>query len=113
MLRLALAAQENGVSYVHGHQGNVKKLFFDRDGNCTGAISVTGDIYQADIVILAAGAQTGLLTNVKNELTAKAMCIATIQLTPEEVERYSSLPMVDHFEQGKWLCSSALRTVHH
>ena len=101
MLRLALAAQSNGARYIHGHDGNVKELLFDQDGNCTGAVTAAGKIYQADIIILAAGAQTAALADVENELTAKAMCIATIQLTPKEVRRYNNLPMVDHFEQGE------------
>jgi sarcosine oxidase/L-pipecolate oxidase len=79
----------------------VKNLLFDQAGDCIGVASANGSTYHADVVILATGAQTGSLINAENELTAKAMCIATVQLTPEEAAKYRSLPMVDHFEQGK------------
>lgn len=78
-------------------------MLFDASGRCIGALSEDGHAYLADFVILAAGARIGELIDVNNEIIAKAMCIATIQLTPEDTERYKNLPMLDHFEQG--ICS--------
>lgn len=69
-----------------------------------GALSVHGHEHVADIVILASGANTGVLIDVKDKIAAQAMCVATIQLTPQEVVKYKDLPMVDHFEQGKYQC---------
>ncbi|KAH8820215.1 sarcosine oxidase [Xylogone sp. PMI_703] len=98
--RLALAAQANGVSYIHGNKGHVTKLLFDASGTCIGALSEDGSTHFADVVLLAAGAQTGALIDVEDEVEAKAMCVAAIQLTPEEVKMYKNIPMIDNFEQG-------------
>jgi sarcosine oxidase/L-pipecolate oxidase len=98
--RLALAAQANGVKYVHGAQGHVTQLLFNASGKCIGVLNKAGEVHLAEVVIVTTGAQIGELVNVEGEITAKAMCVATIQLTPEEVERYKSFPMVDNFEQG-------------
>lgn len=78
------------------------KLLFDATGSCIGALSEDGSAHLADVVILAAGARIGELIDVKNEIVAKAMGVATIQLTAEEAKRYQTIPMFDHFEQGKF-----------
>lgn len=101
LLRLALAAQANGVSYVHGISGQAIKLLYDDSDRCIGVLSGDGTAHLADVVLVAAGAQTGALIDVENELVARSMCVATIQLTPEEVKKYENLPMVTHFEEGK------------
>jgi sarcosine oxidase/L-pipecolate oxidase len=106
---LALIAQERGVRYIHGAQGHATKLHFNSSGGCIEALTADGSSHFADVVILAAGAQIGALIDVENEVTAKAMCVATIQLTPEEVQRYNKIPMVDHFEQGEWRCDCTSR----
>lgn len=100
--RLALASQTNGVTYIHGTRGHVTKLLFDASGSCIGALSEDGYAHLADVVLLAAGARIGELIDVKNEIFAKAMGVATIQLTAEETKRYQNIPMFDHFEQGKF-----------
>jgi hypothetical protein len=61
------------------------------------------------LLFLQPARKFGALIDVENEVTAKAMCVATIQLTPEEVQRYNKIPMVDHFEQGEWRCDRTSR----
>jgi hypothetical protein len=39
-------------------------------------LTADGSSHFADVVILAAGAQIGVLIDVENEVTAKAMCVA-------------------------------------
>ncbi|OAL05184.1 sarcosine oxidase [Phaeosphaeriaceae sp. SRC1lsM3a] len=100
LLRMATAAQASGVSYVSGDAGWVKKLLYDHKGTCIGALTHNGQSHLADIVILCTGASTAALIEAKDEIVARSHCVGVIQLTPEEVEKYKDLPIVDDFEQG-------------
>ena len=100
LLLLARSAQSRGVKYITGSQGHVIDLLFNREGACVAVKTADGIMHEAEEIILAAGAFTGTLIGVDGELVAKSMCIACIQLTPEEQKLYSNLPMLDHFEHG-------------
>ena len=99
--RMALAAQANGVNYLSGDAGYVKKLLYDDSGRCIGCLSADGHAHIAEVVILSTGANTAALIDAKDEIVARSHCVGVIQLAPEEVEKYSSLPIIDDFEQGE------------
>lgn len=98
--RMAEAAQRQGVKYVSGSSGHVKSLVLDATGRCIGAQSADGMKHLANHIVLAAGAAAGSILDLKGQLTAKGHTVGHIQLTSSEVEKYKSMPMVDHFEGG-------------
>ncbi|OAL28762.1 hypothetical protein AYO22_02627 [Fonsecaea multimorphosa] len=100
LLRLANAVQANGVEYVSGDRGWVQRLLYDDGGACIGALTKNGETHLADIVVLCTGANTAALIEAKDEIIARSHCVGIIQLTPQEAEKYRSLPIVDDFEQG-------------
>ncbi|TPX15852.1 uncharacterized protein E0L32_000186 [Thyridium curvatum] len=100
LLRMATAAQANGVEYVTGDRGWVQRLLFDDKGTCIGVLSKNGEAHFADAVVLCTGANTAALIDAKDEIVARSHCVGVIQLTQEEAEKYKNLPIVDDFEQG-------------
>ncbi|KAI7554521.1 hypothetical protein KC331_g489 [Hortaea werneckii] len=98
--RMADAAIAKGVKYLCGDTGYVKQLLFDYAGNCIGAKSADGSANLADHVILAAGAAAGHILDMEGQLVAKGHTVGHIQLSPEEVEKYRNVPIIDHFEGG-------------
>lgn len=105
LLRMATAAHASGVAYVSGDAGWVKKLLYNATGRCIGALTADGEAHLADLVIVCTGANTASLIDAKEEIIARSHCVGVIQLTPEEVEKYKGLPIVDDFEQG-WLSTT-------
>ncbi|KAJ5017499.1 L-pipecolate oxidase [Colletotrichum sp. SAR 10_99] len=100
LLRMANAAKAQGVKYISGEAGYVKKLLYDSDGTCKGAVAADGSIYTADIVLLATGANTATLVDAKKEVVAQTSVICVMKLEPHEVEKYKDIPIIDDFEQG-------------
>ncbi len=100
LLRMANAAKANGVKYVVGTEGHVKKLLYDSKGTCVGTVSENGAVYQADIVILSSGANVATLVEAKEEAEAQTSVICVMKLEPHEVEKYKDIPIIDDFEQG-------------
>ncbi|KAI2757398.1 hypothetical protein DTO012A8_9729 [Penicillium roqueforti] len=100
--RMAGAAQEKGVEYISGDtKGRVQELILDDiTGECKGVVTADGTRHEADVVILAAGAWTPSLLDVKDQLTAKGHSVAHIQLTPSETKHYASMPIMDNLELG-------------
>lgn len=99
---MATAARASGVNYVTGDAGWVKKLIYDDSGKCVGALGNNGQAHLADIVVLCTGANTAALIDAKDEIVARSHCVGVIQLTPDEVQKYKDLPIVDDFEQGMY-----------
>lgn len=108
---MALAAQANGVNYVSGESGYVKKLLYDESGKCIGCLSADGHAHLADVVILSTGANTAALIDAKDEIVARSHCVGVIQLTSEEVKKYANLPIIDDFEQGRYQSLLTLLTL--
>ncbi|KAI1342808.1 putative sarcosine oxidase [Xylariaceae sp. FL0016] len=98
--RQAEAAQKNGVRYVDGAAGHIRKLLFDQTGRCLGAVSADGKAYFADVVVVAAGAAAASLLDMKGQLVAKGHTVGHIQLSPAEVRTYAEMPIVSHREGG-------------
>lgn len=102
LLRMARAAETNGVKYVCGRSGTAVRLIYDdKNGTCTGVLTADGSTHTADIVILANGAQIPTLIEAKDEVEASGSAVAVIELTPAEAEKYKDIPIIDDFEQGQ------------
>lgn len=99
---MANAAKANGVTYISGGDGHVKKLIYDKNGTCVGVIAENGTVHQADIIVLASGANTATLVEAKEEVVAQTAIICVIKLEPDEVEKYKNIPIIDDFEQGMY-----------
>lgn len=97
---MANAARENGVKYITGDAGYVKKLVYESSGACSGVVAADGTVHTADIVVLSSGANTATLVAAKDEAYAASSAICVIQLEPHEIEKYKNIPIVDDFEQG-------------
>lgn len=102
LLRMANAAKANGVKYVTGDAGYVKRLLYDGGGGgaCSGAVAADGTVHAADLVVLSSGANTAALVDARDEAYAASSAICVIKLEPHEVDRYKNMPIVDDFEQG-------------
>ncbi|KAJ5542604.1 FAD dependent oxidoreductase [Penicillium sp. DV-2018c] len=100
--RMASAAQGMGAKYIFGQsKGRVRQLMLDDVfGECRGVVTADGTRHEAELVILAAGAWTPSLLDVKGQLTAKGHSVAHIQLTPSEAKRYAAMPIMDNLELG-------------
>jgi sarcosine oxidase/L-pipecolate oxidase len=90
------------VDIVHGGQNVVK-----------GVKLAGGEVIEADKVILATGAWTSSLMSgiehelnlafeerVESQLTAAAVCVAHYQLSKEEMELYTKMPVIVYGEKG-------------
>lgn len=101
LLRMAKAAETNGVKYVCGRSGTAVRLIYDdKNGVCTGVLTADGSTHTADLIILANGAQIPTLIEAKDEVEASGSAVAVIELTPAEAEKYKDIPIIDDFEQG-------------
>ncbi|KAH9820933.1 putative sarcosine oxidase [Teratosphaeria destructans] len=98
--RMAEAAKAMGVGYIVGDSGFVTNILYDESGHAIGAESADGTFHKADLVLVAAGAAAASILNFEGQLVAKGHTVGHIQFTPSEIEKYKSLPIVDHFEGG-------------
>jgi len=97
---MARAAIDLGARYVSGEDGWTKGLIYGPDGSCIGARSVGGTEHLADVVVVSAGAGSAELLDCQGQLQAKGHVVGHIQLEPEEIEKYRTIKIVDHFEEG-------------
>ena len=97
---LARSAMSKGVRYISGDSGHVEQLLFDGDSKCTGVMCADGSSHFADVVILAAGAAAASILDMEGQLIAKGHTVVHVQLTPEEVEHYKDIPILDNLEDG-------------
>jgi len=88
-------AKKLGVRFIFGPSGNAKKIV-DND-----SIQVeTGEIYTADKILISAGAATGFLVDLKDQVRALGLFITHIKLTFEEYEKYKDIPIFFSAEYG-------------
>ena len=97
---MANAARANGVKYVHGDAGYVKRLIYDENGTCKGVITADETNHKADKIVVASGANTATLVEASKEVVAQCSVICVIKLESHEVEKYRDIPIIDDFEQG-------------
>lgn len=101
IVRMAREAMKAGVKYISGKQGYVKQLLYDEKQACIGVKCADGTAYFGSQIILAAGAAAGTLLDLEGQIVAKGHAVGHIQLNPDEVEEYKSMPILDHLEGGK------------
>lgn len=99
--RLARSAASAGVEYTSGAAGHVLHLVFDENGKCIGIRCQDGRSHYADLILLAAGAATPTLLDTKGQIISTGHCVGHIQLTPEEVEKYSHMPIINNLQGGE------------
>ncbi|CAI7624668.1 unnamed protein product [Penicillium glandicola] len=100
IVRMAREAMAAGVKYISGSSGHAKQLLYDENQTCIGVRCADGTAYFGSQIVLAAGAAAGSLLDLKGQIVAYGHTVGHIQLTPEEVEKYKSMPILDHLEGG-------------
>ncbi|KAL4738577.1 FAD dependent oxidoreductase [Aspergillus similis] len=108
MLRKAL---ELGIRY---ETGEARRIVYLEGAGVQGVETETGDILQADKVLLATGAWTSKLMSsledalsiehndrVEDQISAAGVCVAHFQLSDAEREVYSKLPVLVYGSQGE------------
>ncbi|WVR06914.1 hypothetical protein IAU60_003950 [Kwoniella sp. DSM 27419] len=79
------------------------------DRKIKGVVLASGEVVNGDLIVVAAGAWTPALFASPGvsarlpEVVATGQSVGVIQLTPEEVQRYSSIPVVFNLDDG-WYC---------
>lgn len=98
---MANAARSNGVKYHCGDAGYAKHLIYDDSSICIGAVTADGTRYEADLVIVATGANTAtLIPAAGSEAVAQSSAICVMQLSAAEAQRYKNVPIIEDFEQA-------------
>ncbi|KAM5349736.1 hypothetical protein ACJ41O_006241 [Fusarium nematophilum] len=105
LLRMANAARANGVKYIFGDAGYARQLVYDGNNKCIGAVSNDGTFHQADIVVVATGANTATLVEAQKEVEAQCSAICVLQLRPDEIAKYKDMPVISNLEQGMFAFS--------
>lgn len=99
MLRLADKAQSLGARYITGEAGWMQKLIVS-NAKCTGVVAKNGSKYYADRIVMTTGAWTEGLLDLDAQLEAKGSMVVHYQVSPEETQKYRSIPIVNHLEKG-------------
>ncbi|KDQ51628.1 hypothetical protein JAAARDRAFT_163427 [Jaapia argillacea MUCL 33604] len=90
-----------GVRFISGPAGTMKSLLRgEHDNEVLGVVAQDGTEHLADLVILATGAWSESLLNFEGQLFSGAYNLCHIQLTPEEAEKYASLPVLNAPTRG-------------
>ncbi|KIY45893.1 FAD dependent oxidoreductase [Fistulina hepatica ATCC 64428] len=93
--------QRRGVQFTFGASGTFKSLILAEDGKvCLGVCTEDGTKWYADRVVLAAGAWSPALVDLKEQCVSKAWGYAHMQLTPEEASQYAGCPVVYNEDLG-------------
>lgn len=94
LLKVYQEAKKLGVQFTFGPQGHAKRITHD-------SVEVeSGEILTADKILVAAGAATGFLIDLKDQIRALGLFITHIQLTPEEYNKYKNMPIFFSAEYG-------------
>lgn len=95
-------ARSLGVQYV---AGEAETLLFHSASPTThdvrGVLTTDGRFFEGDVTVLATGSWTPkLLPELKEACLPTGQTVATIQLTPEERERYKDMPVSLFMDTG-------------
>lgn len=104
--------------------GDAVGIILEEKSGVKGVKLATGEVIEADKIVLATGAWTSSLMNgieeelglrdekrIEGQLTAAAVCVAHYQLTEEEVKLYSKMPVIVFGEKGISFFSSFILVV--
>ncbi|CDZ98665.1 FAD-dependent oxidoreductase [Phaffia rhodozyma] len=84
-----------GVQMIFGPSGKFKRPVLSASGKvCVGVETADGTIHKADRVIMACGAWTPSLIDLKGQCISKCWVLAHIQLTSEEVKSFKNIPVL-------------------
>ena len=93
-------AKRLGVTFTTGSpQGNVLSLVYE-NGDVVGAQTADDVVHRADYVILAAGAASDRLVDLKNQLRPTAWTLCHISMNPDEAKTYRNLPVLFNIAKG-------------
>ncbi|KAL3423223.1 fructosyl amine:oxygen oxidoreductase [Phlyctema vagabunda] len=101
-------AERLGVRFVTGEKGDVRRLVIE-NADVVGVETADGVLHDADLTILAAGANSDQLLDMKDQLRPTAWTLGHIQMTPEECELYKDLPVLFNLESGFFMEPDATR----
>lgn len=90
----------------HWKSGSVSALAFsspDQAPRVTGARLASGDWVSADLTVLAAGAWSGRLLDLRGSVQATAQTLAYIQLEAEELKGWEGTPVLFNLSDGFFL----------
>ncbi|KAG9514761.1 fructosyl amine:oxygen oxidoreductase-like protein, partial [Aureobasidium melanogenum] len=96
----AREAERLGAIFITGEEkGKVESLIFE-NGDVKGAKTLDGVEHRADRTILCAGANAGIIFDMKNQLRPTAWTLAHIKMTKEELQLFKNLPVLFNIERG-------------
>lgn len=103
----ALRGHVHLLGLIHGNlhwkSGSVSALTFSSRGQAprvTGARLVCGDRVSADLTVLAAGAWSGKLLDLRGRVEATAQTLGYIQLEAEELKGWECTPVIFNLSDG-------------
>ncbi|KAK4862975.1 hypothetical protein LT330_010686 [Penicillium expansum] len=99
MKRLVDRCLEAGVSFITGKRGTVTSLV-QSDGKIVGLKVNTGETIHCSRVILATGAWTSQILDLKGAAISTAQPVGLIQLTPNEATDLAKQPVVFDINSG-------------
>jgi sarcosine oxidase/L-pipecolate oxidase len=88
---------------VNFKTAEVEKVLFDRSSSkpkAKGVVLVGGETLEADLVILATGAWTGKLVDMRGKAVATGQAIAYIKISDAEQKELENLPTILNFATG-------------
>lgn len=92
----AKECKERGANFVIG---SAEELLFINN-KCSGVRTYTGEIIDADVVVICAGANSDKLLDFGGQLLAKCWTVGHIRLTQEEADSLKGCPVVLNLDQG-------------
>ncbi|CAD0058740.1 unnamed protein product [Aureobasidium pullulans] len=96
----AREAERLGAVFVTGEEkGKVESLIYEA-GDVKGAKTFDAVEHRADRTILCAGANAGIIFDMKDQLRPTAWTLAHIRMTKEELQLFKNLPVLFNIERG-------------
>lgn len=95
LLKVYEEAKRLGVKFIFGSKGNARKVV-----NNSSIQVESGEIYSADKILIAAGAATGFIVDLQDQIRALGLFVTHIKLSPEEYNTYKDIPIFFSAEYG-------------
>ncbi|KAB2576899.1 L-pipecolate oxidase [Lasiodiplodia theobromae] len=89
-----------GVSFVTGPKGTVLSLDTSSDGQIRGVVTADGLAIPTDRLVVATGAWTNQLVDMKKSVVAAGQPVGFIQLTADEARQLYNAPVMIDFDNG-------------
>ncbi|KAI9864433.1 MAG: hypothetical protein M1824_005136 [Vezdaea acicularis] len=94
--------QIEGNPRVNTHTGLAKRLTYapTSSARVTGCLLIDGTTLEAELVIVAAGAHSGSLVDLRGQMTATGQVLAYVNLTEEEMQGLKDMPVCLNMSTG-------------